>query len=126
MRDLRWGKVTGWVQIAKTVGTNITTLYLTISTARTNHMRTSGLLVHTFNTQSILLFPVWEGRNPRGIRMLLSDPRWESRLLRFLELSGVGRCVEGGVDEDQAHAEKMDGWIVWEAEEEGARRSPGR
>jgi hypothetical protein len=33
--------------------------------------------------------------------------------------------VEGGVDEDQAHAEKMDEWIVWEAEEEGARRSPG-
>jgi len=89
-------------------------------------MRTSGLLVHTFNTQSILLFPVWEGRNPRGIRTLLSDPRWEGRLLRFLELSGVGRCVEGGVDEDRAYAERMDGWIVWEAEEEGARRSPGR
>jgi len=68
----------------------------------------------------------WEGRNPRGIRTLLSDPRWEGRLLRFLELSGVGRCVEGRVDEDRAYAERMDGWIVWEAEEEGARRSPGR
>jgi hypothetical protein len=33
--------------------------------------------------------------------------------------------VEGGVDEDQAHAERMDEWIVWEAEEEEARRNPG-
>jgi hypothetical protein len=47
------------------------------------------------------------------------------RLLRPLELSGVGRHVEGGVDEDRAHAEKMDECIIWEAEEEGARRSPG-
>jgi hypothetical protein len=67
----------------------------------------------------------WEGRNPKGIRALLSDPRWESRLRRFLELSSVGRYVEGGVDEDQAHAERMEEWIMWEADEEGARRSPG-
>jgi hypothetical protein len=33
--------------------------------------------------------------------------------------------VDGGVDGDQAHAERMDGWIVREAEEEGARRSLG-
>jgi hypothetical protein len=44
-------------------------------------------------------------------------------LLRFLELSGMGRTVEGGLDEEEAHAARMDGWIVWEAgEEEGARR----
>jgi hypothetical protein len=36
----------------------------------------------------------WEGRNPGGIRGLLSNPRWERRLMRFLELSGVGRLVE--------------------------------
>jgi hypothetical protein len=39
--------------------------------------------------------------------------------MRFLELSGVGRLVEGGKDEEEAHAEKMDQWIVWEAEEGG-------
>jgi len=36
----------------------------------------------------------WEGKDPRGIRVLLNNPRWERRLLRFLELSGVGRVVE--------------------------------
>jgi hypothetical protein len=35
----------------------------------------------------------------------------------FLEISGVGRLVEGGTDEEEAHAAKMDGW---EAEDEGA------
>jgi hypothetical protein len=49
----------------------------------------------------------------------------EGRLLRFLELSGVGRFVEGGIDEEEAHAANMDGWIVWEAEEEGAGRGLG-
>jgi len=34
----------------------------------------------------------------------------------------VGRFVEGGMDEEKAHAAR---WIVWEVEEEGARRSPG-
>ena len=53
-----------------------------------------------------------------SIRTLLSNPRWEKRLLRFLELSGVGRVVEGGEDEDEAHAAQMDRWVVWEAEEE--------
>jgi hypothetical protein len=66
----------------------------------------------------------WEGRNPGSIGILLSSPRWEGRLLRYLELSGVGRFVEGGIEEDEAHAARMDRWIVWEAEEEGARRSP--
>jgi hypothetical protein len=28
--------------------------------------------------------------------------------MRFLELSGVGRLVEGGKDEKEAHAQKMD------------------
>jgi hypothetical protein len=43
----------------------------------------------------------------------------------FASINAPAAYVEGGVDEDQAHAEKMDEWIVWEAEEEGARRSPG-
>jgi hypothetical protein len=48
-------------------------------------------------------------------------PRWEKRLLRFLELSGVGRVVADGSDEDGAWARRMDSWIVWEAEEEAVR-----
>jgi len=59
----------------------------------------------------------WENKNPGSIRVLPSNPRWERRLLRFLELSGVGRVVEDGTDEDQVRAERMDQWIAWEAEE---------
>jgi len=62
----------------------------------------------------------WEGRDPRSIRVLLSNSRWERRLVKFLELSGMGRRVADGTDEDEARAERMDGWIVWEAEERGA------
>jgi hypothetical protein len=43
-------------------------------------------------------------------------------LLRYLELSGMGRTVDGGFDVEEAHAGRKDGWIVWEAEEERARR----
>jgi hypothetical protein len=32
-----------------------------------------------------------------------------------------GKTVEGGVEEDEAHAARMDDWIIWEAEEEGGR-----
>jgi hypothetical protein len=89
-------------------------------------MTRSHALLHCPNaTLAAARVEAWEGRNPKGIRILLSSPRWESRLLRFLALSGVGHYVEGGVDEDLADAEKMDERIVWEAEEEGARRSPG-
>jgi hypothetical protein len=48
-----------------------------------------------------------EGRNPGGIRALLSNPRWEKRLLQFLGLSAVGRRVEGREDEDEAHAARV-------------------
>jgi len=67
----------------------------------------------------------WENKNPRSIRVLLSNPRWERRLLRFLELSGVGRVVEDGTDEDQVRAERMDQWIAWEAEERVEARGEG-
>jgi hypothetical protein len=30
----------------------------------------------------------WEGRDPGSVRRLLADPRWEKRLVHFLELSG--------------------------------------
>jgi len=39
------------------------------------------------------------GKNPRGVRVLLANPRWERRLLKFLELPGAGRVMDDGVDE---------------------------
>jgi ribonuclease HI len=88
-------------------------------------MTRSHALLHCPNaTLAAARVEAWERRNPGSIGILLSSPRWEGRLLRYLELSGVGRFVEGGIEEDEAHAARMDRWIVWEAEEEGARRSP--
>jgi hypothetical protein len=43
-------------------------------------------------------------------------------LLRFLDLSGVGIFGEGGIDDHEARPANMGAF--WEAEEEGARRSP--
>jgi hypothetical protein len=34
-----------------------------------------------------------------------------------MELSGLGRMMADGTNEDEARAERMDGWIVWETEE---------
>jgi len=34
--------------------------------------------------------------------------------LRFLELSGLGRVVEDGTDDEDIQAGRLDGWIVWE------------
>jgi len=56
----------------------------------------------------------WEGRNHGGVRVLLANPRWGRRFVRFLELSGVGRTMAGGTDEEAAHAARMDEWIMWE------------
>jgi len=64
----------------------------------------------------------WEGKEPRGARVLLASPRWERRFLKFMELSGVGRVMADGTDEDGAYTAKMDEWVVWEAEE---RVAPG-
>jgi hypothetical protein len=38
---------------------------------------------------------------PGSTQALLASPRWESRLLHFLELSGVGRVMENGEDEEE-------------------------
>jgi len=46
--------------------------------------------------------------------VLLANPRWKRRFVRFLELSGVGRTMADGTDEEAAHAARMDEWIVWE------------
>jgi len=50
----------------------------------------------------------WEGRGPGEVRVLLAILRWERRLVRFLEMSGVGRVMVDGVDEDGAWAAQMD------------------
>jgi hypothetical protein len=72
-------------------------------------MTRSHALLHCPNaTLAAARVEAWEGRNLRGIRVLLSNPRWESRLQRFLGLSAVGRRVEDGEDEDEAHATRMD------------------
>jgi hypothetical protein len=51
-----------------------------------------------------------EGKNPGGVRVLLANPRWERRFVKFLELSGVGRVIADGTDEDGTHAARMDEW----------------
>jgi hypothetical protein len=53
--------------------------------------------------------------------MLLASPRWEKRLLLFLELSSVGRVMDNGADFEEARTEKMDGWIIWEDEGDSGR-----
>jgi hypothetical protein len=66
----------------------------------------------------------WEGKDPGSVRVLLSNPRWESRLLRLLELSGVGRVMDDRVDEEEAWAARLDRWIIWEAKDWVAPRAP--
>jgi hypothetical protein len=53
--------------------------------------------------------------DPGGVRVLLANPRWERRLVKFIELSGVGRMMADGTDEDGAYAARMDDWVAWEA-----------
>jgi hypothetical protein len=45
--------------------------------------------------------------------------------VKFLELSGVGRVMADGTDEDGAHAARMDEWVAWEALEGTAPRGEG-
>jgi len=61
-----------------------------------------------------------EGKDPGGVRVLLPNPKWERRFLLFLELSGVGRTMVDGTDEDAARAAAMDEWIVWKTDERTA------
>jgi hypothetical protein len=67
----------------------------------------------------------WEGKDLGGVRVLLANPRWERRLVKFLELSGVGRVMADGTDEDGAYAARMDEWVVWESVEGAAPRGEG-
>jgi len=85
-------------------------------------MTRSHVLLHCTNAKiRAAREEAWEGKNPGDIGVLLSNPRWERCLLRFLELSGVGRMVENGTGQDQARVEKMDQWMAWEEERVEAR-----
>jgi hypothetical protein len=89
-------------------------------------MTHSHVLLHCPNKKLVSArAEAWEGKNPGGVRVLLANPRRERRFVRFLELSGVGRTMEDGTDEDSARAAKMDEWVVWEAEERSAPRGVG-
>jgi hypothetical protein len=78
-------------------------------------MTRSHVLLHCSSARmNAARMEAWEGRDPGGLRVLLANPRWEKRLLRFLELSGAGRIVANGEDEEEAWARRMDEWIVWE------------
>jgi hypothetical protein len=81
-------------------------------------MNRSHVLLHCRNPRLVeARREAWEGKNPGGVRVLLANPRWERRFVRFLELSGVGRTVADGTDEDSAYAARLDGWIAWETAE---------
>jgi hypothetical protein len=53
----------------------------------------------------------WEAKDPRSVTVLLSNPRREKRLLKFLELSGVRRVMDDGLDEEETRAGRLDRWI---------------
>jgi len=68
-------------------------------------MTRSHVLLHCRNPKLVAArLEAWEGKNPGGIRVLLANPRWERRFVRFLELSGVGRTMADGTDEEAALA----------------------
>jgi hypothetical protein len=81
-------------------------------------MTRSHVLLHCSNAKlRAARMEAWEGKNRGGVRVLLANPRWERRFVKFLELSGVGRVIADGMDEDGAHAARMDKWAAWETVE---------
>jgi len=73
-------------------------------------MTRSHVLLHCRNPKLMAArLEAWEGKNPGGVRVLLANPGWERRSVRFLELSGVGRTMADGTDEEAAHAARIDG-----------------
>jgi hypothetical protein len=91
-----------------------------------SRMTRSHVLLHCQNVKlRAARAEAWEDKNSGGVRVLLANPRWERRLVKFLELSGVGRVMADGTDEDGAYAARMDEWIAWEAMEEATPRGEG-
>jgi len=71
-------------------------------------MSRSHVLLHPSARLAAARTEAWEGRDPKSIRVLLVSPRWERRLLKFLELSGAGRVVADGTDVEEERAARMD------------------
>jgi hypothetical protein len=94
----------------------------------THRMTRSYVLLNCRNPRLVAArVEAWEGKRPGNARKLLADPRWERRFVRFIELSWVGRTMADRTDEESAYATRLDTWIAWEAEEEGAvERIPPR
>jgi hypothetical protein len=67
-----------------------------------------------FHCRALEADKAWGNSRPKGVRALLASPKWESRLVFFLKLSGVGRVVERDRDEEAGRGERADGWIVWD------------
>jgi hypothetical protein len=89
-------------------------------------MTRSHVLLHCPNAKlQAARAEAWEGKTPGGVRVLLANPRWERRLVKFIELSGVGRVMADGADEDGAYAARMDDWVAWEAVDGIAPRGEG-
>jgi hypothetical protein len=84
-----------------------------------NRMTRSHVLLRCAKIRTICE-KAWEGKDLGSVRVLLSNSRWEKRLLRFLELSGW----DDGVDEEEARAGRLDRWISWETEELVVLRAP--
>jgi hypothetical protein len=100
-------------------------------------MTRSHVLLHCTNVRLVAARQeAWGRVGPEGVWMLLASPRWEKRLLHFLELLGVGRIMENGEDDEEVRAAGRDGWIIWEDKADMARsqidwfcvflRMPGR
>ena len=92
----------------------------------TAKMTRSHVLLHCKNPKlTVARAEAWEGKNPGGVRVLLANPRWERWFVRFLELSGVGGTTKGGMDEESAHAARMDEWVVWDTRRGREERGEG-
>jgi hypothetical protein len=86
--------------------------------SRPARMSRSHVLLYYPNEKLVAArMEAWEGKDPGGVRVLLVNPRWEQRFLKFLEFSGVGRVTAEGTDQDGARAARMDEWAVWETVE---------
>ena len=73
----------------------------------------SHVLLHCRNPKLVAArLEAWEGKDPRGVRVLLANPRWEGRFVRFLELPGMGRTMADGTDEDSVHTTKIDERVI--------------
>jgi hypothetical protein len=59
----------------------------------------------------------WEGKDPGDVWVLLANPRWERRFVKFLELLKAVRVMADETNEDGARAARMDEWVIWGAEE---------